>query len=65
MDTWTLGEKFKAQAIQIKQLETRIKHIEGYLLKLTINNKVEDEKVQDKESKSSGVRDRRQVTKKS
>tara|TARA_R100000655_G_scaffold20867_1_gene42917 strand:- start:11857 stop:12054 length:198 start_codon:yes stop_codon:yes gene_type:complete len=65
MDTWTLGEKFKAQAIQIKQLETRIKHIEGYLLKLTINNKVEDEKVQDKESKSSGVRARRQVTKKS
>ena len=65
MDTWTLGEKFKAQAIQIKQLETRIKHIEGYLLKLTINNKVEDEKVQDNESKSSGVRDRRQVTKKS
>ena len=65
MDTWTLGEKFKAQAIQIKQLETRIKHIEGYLLKLTINNKVEDEKVQDKESKSSGVRARRQITKKS
>ena len=65
MDTWTLGEKFKAQAIQIKQLETRIKHIEGYLLKLTINNKVEDEIVQDKESKSSGVRARRQVTKKS
>tara|TARA_Y100000593_G_scaffold39853_1_gene76877 strand:+ start:452 stop:649 length:198 start_codon:yes stop_codon:yes gene_type:complete len=65
MDVWTLGEKYKAQAKEIEQLEARIKHLEDYLKVLTEGNKAKNEKVQDKKSKSSGVRARRQVTAKS
>ena len=65
MDVWTLGEKLKIQTQTIKELEVRIKHLEDYLKVLTEGNKVQNEKVQDKKSTSSGVRARRRVTAKS
>jgi len=63
MDVWTLGEKYKEQAKDIKQLEARIKYLEDYLSNLTKGNK--DENVQDKKSSTSGLRTRRRTTKKS
>ena len=72
MDVWTLGEKYKtllkenkAQDEEIVELKIKVKHIEDYLKVLTEGNKAKNEKVQDKKSKSSGVRARRQVTAKS
>ena len=65
MDVWTLGEKYKVQAEEIKSLEARIKHLEDYLKVLTEDNKAKNEKVQDKKSTSSGVRARGRVTAKS
>ena len=64
MDTWTLHEKYKAQQLEIKKLESRIKYMEEYLATLTKGNK-KDEKLQDKETGSPRVRTRGQATKKS
>ena len=65
MDVWSLEKEYNAQAKQIKELETRIKHLEDYLKVLTEGNEVKNEKVQDKKSTSSGVRARGRVTAKS
>ena len=63
-DVWSLEQLYKKQEYRIKELETRIKHLEDYLGKLTKGNK-SNEKLQDKKASSSGVRTRRQVTAKS
>ena len=66
MDVWTLGEKYKAQEKDMRQLEARVKFLEDYLSSLTQGNKgKKDENVQDKKSSTSGVRTRRRTTKKS
>ena len=64
MDTWTLGEKYKAQQEELRQLKARVKYMEQYLATLTRGNK-KDEKLQDKQSGSSRVRATRRNTKKS
>ena len=63
MDVWTISEKLKVEKEKREFLETRISHIESYLIKLT--EETNDEKIQDKSNKSSGVRSRRRTTKKS
>jgi hypothetical protein len=66
MDVWTLGEKYKAQEVEIKKLEARIKHMEEYLSVLTKQKEVKkDEKLQDKKASSSRVRTRRPAAAKS
>lgn len=71
MDVWTLGEKYKAQAKELKQLKARIKHMEEYLSVLTKKKEVKqkevkkDEKLQDKKAGSSRVRTRRPAAAKS
>ena len=72
MDVWTLGEKYKtllkenkAQDEEIVELKIKVKHIEDYLKGLTEGNKAKNETVRNKQTKSSGVRTRRQVTAKS
>ena len=72
MDVWTLGEKYKtllkenkAQDEEIVELKIKVKHIEDYLKGLTEGNKAKNEKVRNKQTKSSGIRTRRQVTAKS
>jgi len=64
MDTWTLGERYKAQQEELRELKARVKYMEEYLATLTKGNK-KDEKLQDKETGSSRVRTRGQATKKS
>ena len=62
MDVWKLKEKWKKAQGDIKELRSRIDHIEQYLGELT---KVKDENIQSKPSKSSSVRTRGRTTKKS
>ena len=64
MDTWTLGEKYKAQQEELRELKARVKYMEEYLATLTEGNK-KDEKLQDKKTGSPRVRTRGQATKKS
>ena len=63
MDVWTINEKLKQEKEKVKFLETRVSHIESFLIQLTEEKK--DEKVQNKSNKSSGVRSRGRDTKKS
>ena len=63
MDVWTLGEKLKKEKEHREFLESRVAHIESFLIELTEGKK--DEKIQKNSSKSSGVRSRRRTTKKS
>ena len=63
MDVWSINEKLKQEKEKREFLETRVTHIESFLIQLTEEKK--DEKVQDKSNKSSGVRSRRRTTKKS
>ena len=67
MDVWTLGEKYKAQAEEIKELKSRIKYMEEYLSVLTKQKEEvkKDEKLQNKKTGSSRVRTRRPATAKS
>ena len=63
MDVWTINEKLKQEKEKVRFLETRVSHIESFLIQLTEEKK--DEKVQNKKSVSSSVRSRRRVTAKS
>ena len=63
MDVWSINEKLKQEKEKREFLETRVTHIESFLIQLTEEKK--DEKVQNKSDKSSGVRSRRRTTKKS
>ena len=78
MDVWTLNEKLKIKDSEIKLLEKRVAHIEGYLTKMntklalinknevpSIYKKKANETIQDKKSKPSRVRTKRSSTKKS
>ena len=64
MDVWTINEKLKTVSSDYKSLEARLKHVEEYLSELSRKN-TKDEVVQNKKSKSSGVRNTRRATKKS
>ena len=67
MDVWTLGEKYKVQAEEIKELKSRIKYMEEYLSVLTKQKEEvkKDEKLQNKKASSSRVRTRRPAAAKS
>ena len=62
MDVWTLGEKFKKAQTEIKELRSRLDHIEGYLSNLTKDN---NERVSSKQDSTSSVRVSKRSTKKS
>ena len=63
MDVWTINEKLKQEKEKIDFLETRVSHIESFLIELT--EKKKDEKIQNKSNKSSGIRSRGRAAKKS
>jgi hypothetical protein len=62
MDVWTLGEKYKKAQTEIKELRSRLDHIEGYLSNLTKDN---NERVPSKQVSAPSVRTSKRTTRKS
>jgi uncharacterized protein YoxC len=69
MDVWTLNEKLKNKDVELKEVVSRVEHIEKYLKelnsKLDLINKANNEAISDKKDKPSRVRTKRPAAKKS